>query len=199
MRFFYATIFMNKQLTIEPYNPNWEIEFKKLSDVLATALNGLATAIQHVGSTAIPGLIAKPVLDIDIIIDSKTLLDTITLRLEKLHYIAKGEQGVPGRFAFRQSNESTPLTGTVIKWQQHHLYVCYADSLALKNHLLFKEALLKDNTLIEEYAALKKSLLENAVITRAAYNVQKTDFILSVLAKAGLAPHELAAIKAANT
>ena len=59
---------------IEPYNPNWKIEFEKINQVIKAQLNGLEIDIQHVGSTAISGLIAKPILDIDIIINNKRLI-----------------------------------------------------------------------------------------------------------------------------
>ncbi len=169
---------------IEPYNPNWKIEFEKINQVIKKQLNGLKIDIQHVGSTSIPGLFAKPILDIDIIIDNKDLLFDIKLRLERIGYKFKGEQGITGRFAFRQTSGSTPSTTPKHKWQSHHLYVCYSDSLALKNHLLLRDALRKDKDLVEKYSQLKKSLTENFNITREAYTILKTDFIVSILANA---------------
>jgi GrpB-like predicted nucleotidyltransferase (UPF0157 family) len=173
---------------IEPHNPNWKTEFKNIKQVIAAELNDIIPQIdiQHVGSTSIEGLFAKPILDIDIIIVDKTLLNNITSRLEKIGYNSKGEQGIPGRFAYRQKTEYTPMTNNNRKWQSHHLYVCYADSLALKNHILFRDILNNNEELKEEYSELKKSLTENFAITREEYTSRKTDFIVSVLATAGL-------------
>ncbi len=129
---------------IETYKEEWKIEFESLKKCLCRILDGFQIDIQHVGSTAIPELFAKPILDIDIIIENKTHLDDISAKLEEVGYKSRGEQGVSGRFAFRQTSELTPEFNNSKKWQEHHLYVCFSDSLALKNHLLFRKALLKD-------------------------------------------------------
>ncbi len=122
---------------ITTYNPAWKTAFENIAVVLKAALVDTPMDIQHVGSTAIPGLAAKPILDIDIIIHQKDLLHSIEKKLMAMSYFSKGMQGIKGRYAFRQSTPATPqnISGTL--WMAHHLYVCYADSLALKNHLLF--------------------------------------------------------------
>lgn len=185
---------------IEPYNPNWKTEFKNIKQVIATELSDIIPQvdIQHVGSTSIQGLFAKPILDLDIIITDKASLNGITLRLEKIGYSSKGEQGIPGRFAFRQISELSPLTPTNRKWQSHHLYVCYADSLALKNHLLFRDILKSNEDLKNEYSKLKKSLTDNPGITREEYTSRKTEFIISVLTTAGLDEKSLQEITDTN-
>ncbi len=183
---------------IEPYNPNWKIEFEKIAGVLKTELNGLKIDIQHIGSTSIPGLFAKPILDIDIIIHQKDLFNDIKVKLERIGYKSKGEQGIAGRFAFRQISDFTPVTASKYKWQSHHLYVCYPDSLALKNHLLFRDALRKNKDVVAKYSQLKKSLTENLSITREEYTMLKTDFIISVLMTLGLDKAELNEIINAN-
>lgn len=183
---------------IEPYNPGWKTSFEKLKIVLASELKNFGIDIQHVGSTSVPGLCAKPILDIDLIINNKTVLDAVSARLEKIGYINKGEQGIAGRFAFRQKAEFTPVTTPQQKWQAHHLYVCLFDSLALKNHLLFRDALLQDKKLVDRYAELKMSLLKEKGMTREEYTKRKTEFIISVLASLGLGTTELNEIKNAN-
>jgi GrpB-like predicted nucleotidyltransferase (UPF0157 family) len=183
---------------ITAYNPKWKNEFEKLKQVLMTALNDFQIDIQHIGSTAIPGLYAKPILDIDIIIPNKIQLDAIAAKLEQLGYKNKGEQGVPGRFAFRQLSVLTPHSIGDELWPEHHLYVCFSDSLALKNHIVFRDALLQDKKLAQEYAQLKLSLANEKGMTREKYTQQKTDFIVSVLAHKGLNEKALADIKSAN-
>jgi GrpB-like predicted nucleotidyltransferase (UPF0157 family) len=183
---------------IEPYNPNWKTEFDNLKKTLLRILDDFKLDIQHVGSTAVPNLFAKPILDIDIIVDNKALLDEITSRLQKIGYVSKGEQGISGRFAFRQVSEMTPQTEDNKKWQEHHLYVCFSDSLALKNHLLFRDALLNDKGLAEQYSMLKISLIRENKMTREKYTKQKTNFIISVLSKLGLDNNELNKIANAN-
>lgn len=183
---------------IHPYTPAWKTEFAALRDRLMLALEGLAVHIEHVGSTAIPGLPAKPILDIDIIIEDKTLLGPISARLEKLGYTNRGDQGIEGRFAFRPSSDDTPDTPDQRTWTSHHLYVCYHDSLALRNHLLFRDALLADASLVNRYAALKQRLVQEEGMTREEYTRRKTEFILAVLAGLGLDDASLQAIERAN-
>lgn len=183
---------------IEAYNSNWATEFKELKKYLLESLFDLDIDIQHVGSTAIPNLPAKPILDVDIIIYDKTLLGRISKLLEDIGYINKGEQGIKGRFAFRQTSENTPNRDDRKKWQEHHLYVCYSESLALKNHILFRDALLNDNNLAREYSTLKINLTQENGMTRDKYTQRKTDFIISVLTKLGLNKSELNEITNAN-
>ena len=183
---------------IQPYDPHWKTEFEQLKQVLSNELKDFEIDIQHVGSTAIPGLCAKPLLDIDIILHNKSMLQQVATTLESLGYNNKGEQGIAGRFAFRQQTAFTPVTATQQQWQAQHLYVCFADSLALKNHLLFRDALLQNKQLMESYSELKLSLLNEHGITREEYTKRKTAFILSVLRRAGLGEEELAEIGKAN-
>jgi GrpB-like predicted nucleotidyltransferase (UPF0157 family) len=185
-------------LQLESYKPQWKIEFEQLRQVFSELLNDIPATIEHVGSTAIPGMIAKPILDIDIIPENEESLPEISRRLEQASYISKGEQGIPGRFAFRQSNHLTPLTKSGIKWMAHHLYVCFSNNLALKNHLLFRNALLNNHQLANNYLQFKTGLLNEQGMTREAYNKRKTDFIVSVLAMNGLTEEELTGIKKAN-
>ncbi|WP_019988707.1 GrpB family protein [Rudanella lutea] len=186
------------QALIQSYRPEWKREFDSLKTALEHALQGLAVTVQHVGSTAIPGLVAKPILDIDIIIHDKSLLKPIDRILQQLGYHSRGEQGIPGRFAFRQSRVTTPRTADGRAWMEHHLYVCFADSLALKNHIRFRDALLQDPKLTEAYAQLKLHLVSQPGMTRERYTTLKTEFILSVLSGAGLAHTELSDIEEAN-
>ena len=185
-------------LQLETYQHQWKVEFEQLRQVISELLKGISATIEHVGSTAIPGMIAKPILDIDIIPEHKESLAEISKKLERAGYRSKGDQGIPGRFAFRQNNQFTPVTEQEIKWMSHHLYVCYANSLALKNHLLFRDALLNDEQLVQNYHQLKKDLLAEKGMTRETYNKRKTEFILSVLAGRGLTKEELVEIRDAN-
>ena len=183
---------------IKPYNPDWITEFEALKNYLITGLKDFDIDIQHIGSTSIPGLCAKPIIDIDIILKQKIQLGDISAKLEKLGYKNKGEQGISGRHAFRQTSGLTPSTADRKKWQEHHLYVCYPESLALKNHLLFRDVLIQNKDLVNEYAQLKINLTKEKDMTREKYTMQKTHFILSVLALNGLDEKELNEIKAAN-
>lgn len=187
------------QQLIEPYNPGWKTEFENLKQVFTSVLKAFETSIQHVGSTSIPGMPAKPILDIDIIIQHKDIVPPITAQLESIGYFNKGEQGVAGRFAFRQTNAFVPFSTPSRKWQAHHLYVCLPDSIALQNHLVFRDALCNDSQLANRYAALKKSILETAAVSREEYTKRKTAFVLEVLSAAGMDADQLRQVRQANS
>lgn len=185
-------------IIVESYNPAWKTGFDQLKIALKELFQGYDLDIQHVGSTSIPGLAAKPILDMDIIIEDKSQLAVISPILERAGYINRGEQGIPGRFAFRQQTKYTPVSPDKKEWMEHHLYICYQDALALKNHLLFRDALLKDNQLMEQYAELKMQLASRPGMTREEYTRRKTDFILTVLQGLGVSSVELRQISDSN-
>jgi len=185
-------------LQLETYKPQWKVEFEQLCYVFSEVLHDIPVTIEHVGSTAIPGMIAKPILDIDIIPEKAETLTVITKQLKQVGYLFKNEQGVKDRFVFKQTNLFIPATNTNKKWMTHHLYVCLSNSLALKNHLLFRDALLKDEELAHKYYQLKTELLAEKGMTRETYNKRKTDFILSVLEMQGLTKSELVEIEKVN-
>lgn len=189
---------MDTDYFLKPHQADWKKEFNILKSRFLDALQNYNVDIQHVGSTAVPGLIAKPILDIDIIIKDGNLLAVITKELEKLGYTNQGELGIKGRFNFKQNSEYSPITEERIKWTDHHLYVCFSDSLALKNHLLFRDALLNDAKLVKAYGALKNNLVNEDGITREEYTKRKTDFIIETLGKLGLDESELEEIRKAN-
>ncbi|MBL7977060.1 MAG: GrpB family protein [Bacteroidetes Order II. Incertae sedis bacterium] len=183
---------------IEPHNPNWATEFSRVKKALSEVLHGYPIDLQHIGSTAIPDIVAKPILDIDIIIEDKLHLDGISERLGEVGYIYKGEQGIPGRFVFRQTSPRTPITGNDKEWQKHHLYVCFSDSLALKNHILFRDTLLNNQQLAQEYSQLKANLIKEKTMTKERYNQQKTAFVLSILSMGDFDENDLITIKKQN-
>lgn len=188
--------------TIEPYNPEWKTEFENIKQIIESEFkdSGIDINLQHVGSTAISGLVAKPILDLDIIINDKSYFTKISSLLEKMGYKNKGDQGIPDRLAFRRTTETTPYNSSNNKKKHpHHLYVCFSESLAVKNHLLFRDALLSNKELAERYSQLKLSLTDNQPISREDYTKRKTEFIISVLATSGLGETELKQIRDANT
>jgi GrpB-like predicted nucleotidyltransferase (UPF0157 family) len=156
---------------IVDYDPQWPATFEHLRDQLWDAHGGLALGIEHVGSTAVAGLAAKPSIAIDVVIRSRGDLPAITGRLRPLGYQPEGDLGVPDREAF-----TTPLGAP-----PHHLYVCPADSAALAHHLAFRDFLRTHQTTARAYGQLKRSLARQFRTDRAAYTEAKTQFIEQVL------------------
>ncbi|MDQ3689721.1 MAG: GrpB family protein [Chloroflexota bacterium] len=149
-----------------PYDPAWRLTFDALRQPIAAALGDLAIAIEHVGSTAVPGLVAKPIIDIDVIV-SPDRADEAIERLGGLGYRHQGDLGIPGREAFR-SPEDTP---------DHHLYVCPQGSHEYVRHRQFRDHLRSDAAARRAYAELKLTAARAAGTDRDAYTRMKSDFI----------------------
>lgn len=122
-----------KKVVVVDYDPRWADDFEAIRRELSTALGGLALAIEHVGSTAVNGLPAKPIIDIDIVIPSRDELDEVVAALARAGYIHEGDLGIRDREAFKYEGKE--------HLRKHHLYVCPADSEELKRHIAFRDRL----------------------------------------------------------
>lgn len=129
--------------------------------------------IQHVGSTSVPGLCAKPIIDIDIIVADRAKLASVATALQDISYRHLGDLGIPGREAFKADDHAIT----------HHLYACLADSPALKNHLTLRDHLRSHPTDREAYGALKRELARKFPHDIDSYIAGKTAFIEGILAR----------------
>ena len=143
-------------------------------------------AIEHVGSTAVEGLAAKPVIDVDIVVASQHV-GAAGDALRSIGFRALGEQGIEGRWAFRQPEE-LPATNT---------YVVAEGSLALRNHLAVRNTLRADAGLRARYAQLKRQLASSSADT-SAYVEGKSTLLRQILEQAGLGDDELSVVERAN-
>ena len=158
---------MQPPIVIEDFNPHWSITFERIRLELAAALGNLALRIEHVGSTAVPGLPAKPIIDIDVVIDTESDLSAATDRLTLIGYTYEGDLGIPRRYAFR-ARDPDPA---------HHLYVCAQDSPELHRHLLFRDHLRTHPSTAHAYGALKRQIQADVTGDRTAYTARKSAFI----------------------
>jgi GrpB-like predicted nucleotidyltransferase (UPF0157 family) len=161
-------------MEIASYDSRWPQTFAALRDQVAEVLGLLATRIEHVGSTAVPGLPAKPIIDIDVVIASPAELPEVIARLATLGYHHEGDLGISGREAF-----TCPAAAPA-----HHLYVCAADSPELARHLAFRGFLRSHPSQARAYAEVKRSLAERFRTDRDACSRGKTTFIEQALAAA---------------
>ncbi|MCU4835363.1 GrpB family protein [Bacillus cereus] len=168
---------------IEDYNPEWSIIFKDLNCIIEAELGDLLLSIEHVGSTSVNNLSAKPIIDLDLIIDNRDILPKVIQRLEKLGYYHEGDLGIEGREAFGKKDHFTPWHGEKRAWMDHHLYVCCKDNKELARHLAFRNYLRSHPEAVREYGQLKKKLAET-VKDRVSYTEGKSDFVNKVLEKA---------------
>lgn len=136
-----------KQVVVETYSAKWVSDFEKIKRELDTLLNGSIEAIYHIGSTSVIGMSAKPIIDIDIVIESNSYFSEVKKKLEAIGYIHEGNLGIAEREAFTYKDKN--------HLRIHHLYVCPAKSKELKRHLSFKNFLLKHPAMAKEYSELK--------------------------------------------
>jgi GrpB-like predicted nucleotidyltransferase (UPF0157 family) len=158
--------------------------FIALKGVYSRTLGELAQTIEHVGGTSVPGLAAKPVIDVDIVIASQVAFPEVIRALSALGYRHNGDQGVPGREAFTRDGDDVPRDGTERRWPEHHVYASAADSTEFGRHLVFRDWLRGHPAKAAEYAALKRHLADTYRDDRARYNEAKTDFVEATLLEA---------------
>ncbi|MGW8724773.1 GrpB family protein [Streptomyces sp. NPDC055808] len=164
---------MPEPVHIVEYDPQWPLVFAGLADTVRRGLGSLILRVEHVGSTAVPGLSAKPVIDIDVVIPTRASMPEAVEALRELGYAHEGDMGIPGREAFA-APAGTPV---------HHLYVCAADSPELARHLAFRDFLRTHADSARRYDELKRDLAARYRHDRAAYSTGKTAFVEGVLAQ----------------
>ena len=135
-------------IVVGPYDAAWEQDFADIKTELQDALGGLALRIEHVGSTAVPGLSAKPIIDVDVVIPDASVLDAAISALRGIGYRHEGDLGVAGREAFAYEGKE--------HLRKHHLYVCPRDSAELKRHLAFRDHLRTHPEAAREYGRIKE-------------------------------------------
>ena len=188
-----------KKITVVDYNPKWAIQFENLRYVLNEKLGDIILNIEHVGSTSVPGLKAKPIIDIDIVIeDPRNSLDQVVFRLNELGYNHLGDLGVSGREAFRGIDQTIPKTESKRNWPRHNLYVCTNGCMALNNHIMLRDYLREHPEAVVKYGNLKTRLSEKYPYDIDAYISGKTNFIVSSLRKMGMKEHEIKVIRKIN-
>ena len=176
--------FMTRIIHIAEYTPDWAEAFTDLSHALKSALGELTLGVEHVGSTSVPGLGAKPIIDIDVIIDSPITLPSVIDVLGSLGYHHEGDLGVPGRDAFGREDYTAPRDGSGREWPSHHLYVCAKDSKELRRHLAFRDHLRQNPDSVLLYEKLKRELADRFPCDIDSYILGKRDFIDGIISSA---------------
>lgn len=167
-------------VAVVAYSPDWPHQFQSVAGVLRTALGALEiSAIEHVGSTAVPGLSAKPVLDIDVIV-SRNVVAAATEALEAVGYVNCGDLGVADRQAFTAPDEQPP----------RNVYVCVANTLHVRNHLAVRAVLRADPELRDRYGAVKGHLASEPNMDIGRYTAGKSAVLQEILAGSDLTAEE---------
>jgi len=169
-------------ITVVAYDPAWPAEFARESASVSQAINPVLIAIHHIGSTAIPGMWAKPVIDMLAIVsniaelDGRNELGEPNAKMQALGYEAMGEFGIPGRRYFRKDNAAGMRT--------HQIHAFQIGSPQIERHLAFRDFLTAHGQYAARYAELKRCLAARYPNDLAAYMDGKDAFIREIDAKA---------------
>lgn len=161
------------RLCLSSYEPDWPLLFLEERERLCAALGARILNVQHIGSTSISGMPAKPILDIGVAVTSFEKAACCIPLMEQLGYSYKGENGIPRRHYFVKGDPRT-----------HHLHMLEATSEEWKNHLLFRDYLRANAEAAQAYADLKQQLATSFAADREAYQSGKESFIKAVLRQA---------------
>ena len=137
-----------KRVVVLPYDANWKSDYEKIKNELESTIGNLIIGIEHIGSTSVEGLSAKPCIDIDVVIKDYSVFEDIVSKLAMVGYIHEGNLGIKDREAFRYSNKP--------HLQLHHLYVCPQRSEELLRHITFRDFLRSNPEAVKRYSIAKE-------------------------------------------
>lgn len=161
------------KIEVVDYRPEWQSYFESLKQHLMDNIHVKDIKIEHIGSTSVIGLAAKPIIDLVIIFNDLSEFEELKTDLERIHYIHVGDQGITGREVFKSAFPT--------EFPTHHLYAASKDAPALKNHLTLRDHLRKHPDDVKAYGNLKKRLAISYPNDIDSYIEGKTDFIVSIL------------------
>jgi GrpB-like predicted nucleotidyltransferase (UPF0157 family) len=170
-------------IQVVAYDTHWPHSFQELRIALADALGRSIISIHHVGSTAVPGLAAKPIIDLDIVVATAERVSRAIAILATLGYIHQGNLGIPEREAFKRSGEDVPRDGSGRIWPSHHLYLCPQESAELARHLALRDYLRQSPEAAAAYGRLKRELATRHPDDRDAYTRGKSEFIADIYSR----------------
>ena len=183
-RFEVWAVSVTREIVVADYDPVWPEWFDAVHAHVWPAVEDVAIRIDHVGSTSVPGLAAKPIIDMDIVVADESRIRPVIDRLRSRGYRWKGDLGVPGREAFHLDQE--------IELPPHHLYLVVEDNKAHLDHWLLRDLLRADPDTRRRYAELKRQNADVAGDDMDVYVARKAAFVADLLTAArrerGLAP-----------
>lgn len=166
------------KVTVVPYDKAWETAFENIKNELEAVIGHLILGIEHVGSTSVAGMSAKPCIDLDVIIEDYSVFDEIVNKLAAVGYIHEGDLGIPDREAFRYRDKPHLML--------HHLYVCPQDSQELHRHITFRDFLRQNAEAVQTYSAVKETAAALFPDDIGQYMAHKTPCIEALYEKCGL-------------
>ncbi|HSV13748.1 MAG TPA: GrpB family protein [Tepidisphaeraceae bacterium] len=177
------------KIIVVNYDPAWPAAFERIRAAVWPSIRDVASSVEHIGSTSVVGLAAKPIIDATIVVPTASAMPIVIGRLATLGYQHCGNLGVYGREAFTAPPATPP----------HHLYACVTGSDGLHNHVTLRDYLQSNPTAAQAYSALKKQLAQQFADDIDGYTAGKSELILAILARSRFTPAQLAAIRAINS
>ncbi|MEM6646442.1 MAG: GrpB family protein [Bacteroidota bacterium] len=160
-----------RTIDVVPYQIAWNVAFETLAGEVAATLDDQIVDIHHIGSTAVPGLCAKPIIDLLPVVQSIEAVDALKASLEAQGYEGRGEYGLSGRRYF-------------IRWQEKqriaHVHIYAAGHSAIRRHLAFRDYLRAHASISDAYGRLKVASARTHRHAPEAYSAAKADFIQDI-------------------
>lgn len=166
---------MARRIEVVPYDPNWLAMFDAEAEDIAVILGAELVAIHHIGSTSIPAIKAKPVIDLLVEVHDIEKMDDFNADMVALGYEPMGEYGIPGRRFFRKPDEFT---------RTHHVHVFGAGHPDIERHLDFRDYLIAHPEEAQAYSRMKEGLAREYPEDVERYTEGKDAFIKEIDAKA---------------
>ena len=158
-----------RKVAVVPHDPHWRDAFEAEAKHVAAALGENVIAINHIGSTAIPNIYAKPVIDLLVEVRDITEADARSSAMESLGYEMMGEYGIPGRRFFRKDNHEGIRT--------HHIHAFAVGSSEVERHLAFRDYMIAHPEDAQRYGELKRQLADEYPQSIDGYMDGKDSFI----------------------
>lgn len=154
------------KVRLTEYNENWVRMFEEEAHQLRGIFGDQIIKFEHFGSTSVPGLKVKPVIDMMCIVNSIVNIDNFNEQMRSLGYEVAGEWGIPGRRLFRKGGEN----------RTHHIHVYQIDNPQIQRHLVFRDYLRAHPEEVKQYGQLKEELAQRCDDT-SFYSTSKKPFV----------------------
>ena len=167
-----------RKVVVLPYDVAWQSAFEKIKGEIEEAIGALIIGIEHVGSTSVEGMSAKPCIDIDVIIKDYSVFTAVVDGLRAIGYINEGDLGIKDREAFEYTDKPHLM--------MHHLYVCPQYSEELNRHITFRDFLRINPEAVKKYSSIKEKAAELFSNDIDGYIEYKSPCIEKLYKKCGL-------------
>lgn len=163
-----------RKVEVSSYDEKWAVLFAEEADKLKLVFENEMVAIHHIGSTAVPGLKAKPIIDIMPVVKDISLVDKYNEEMKSIGYEPKGENGIPNRRYFQKGGDN----------RTHHVHIYQVGSPEIKRHLAFRDYLLQNSRVMKSYGELKERLAQQFPYDIESYINGKDSFVKKIELKA---------------